>query len=69
MAFSSDQVVIIDSILSPFFARFMILPFEISCPIHLCAFVTTLSCDANFGTKRSVIEIIKDNAGMILPNR
>ena len=35
IAFSKDHVVIIDKILSPHLARFIILPFETSRPIHL----------------------------------
>ena len=69
MAFSSDHVVIIEIMFKPCLARLMMLPRDASRPMHFWEFTTTFIWAANLGTKRSVIEIMRDNDGIILPNR
>jgi hypothetical protein len=69
IAFSNAQVIIIDKIEIPTLILLIKLPFDISFPMHRCTLITTFNCSENLGTNLSVIEIIKDIAGIILPNK
>ena len=55
----------------PFFilALLKIFPCDASLPIHFCALEITLICALYFGTNLSTIEKIKDNPGIIRPNK